>query len=254
MRRSTARKIKPHLRALRRHARALTGGDNDLLQRTLQAVRDDNYRRLAARDVRTRLFRDFHDLVAAAQGDVAEAPPVAVDRFGLMLRHIQGFSIQEVSDILRGDVLDMQGRLEQAYRDLHGRDGADLLLVQDDAVLASAMIQAVESMGHRVLGMSADDEEALATAQAIRVDAVVVDVSGRFTGRRFTGRGAGAGDSSAMDRLLGQIAAPIVIVASGDPETGDMAHSGRDPAYLVTTPFQPPELKVMLNQALHNRA
>jgi CheY-like chemotaxis protein len=116
------------------------------------------------------------------------------------------------------------------------------------------MIQAVESMGHRVLGMSADDEEALATAQAIRVDAVVVDVSGRFTGRRFTGRRAGAGDSSAMDRLLGQIAAPIVIVASGDPETGDMTHSGRDPAYLVTTPFQPPELKVMLNQALHNRA
>lgn len=251
MRRSTARKIDPHLAALRRHARALAGGDNDLLQRTLQAVRSDNYRMLPARDVRTRLFRDFHDVLAATATPegTGEKPAAAVDRFGLMLRHTQGFSIQEVSDILRTDVLDMQSRLDQAYSALHSREGADLLLMQDDAVLADVMTRAVESMGHRVLGLAAGYDEALATAQAIKVDAVVVDVSGRFGGRN-----AEDGTASPMDRLLGEISAPIVVVASGGPEANDAPGGARDPAYLVTTPFQPPELKVMLNQALHNRA
>ncbi len=231
MRRETARKIQPHLAALRRHARALTGGDSDLVQRTVQSAREKDYRALPARDVRTRLFRDFHDIY----GRRSEA--AAVDRYGLMLRHAQGFSIQEVSDILRGDVLDMQRRLEQAYGELHRRPGVDLLLVQDDAVLAKVMTDAIESMGHRVLGVAADHDEALATAQAIKIDAVVMDVSGSFTD----------GDRpSPMDRL--RIAAPIIVVASGGVEP-----SGRDPAYLVTTPFQAPELKVMLNQALHNR-
>src|SRR6185369_16216867 len=99
MRRKTARKIEPHITALRRYARSVAGHGDALADRVVQSVRGKDYREVAARDVRARLFRDFHDLYAA--GAPAANREAQQDRHGLMLRHAQGFSIQETAFILR---------------------------------------------------------------------------------------------------------------------------------------------------------
>ncbi len=229
MRRKTARKIRPHLAALRRHARAVVG-DSDAVSRTLDAVRDADYRVLADRDVRVRLFRDFHDVAI----DLA----AHADRHALLLRHVQGFSVQEVAAILRSDVLELQARLEAAYAALHGAAGRDVLLIQDDPVLANGMTDMIESLGHRVLGVARNAEEAVNAAQSIRLDAVVVDMAGPSDEQ--TG--------APMMRLLGKIKAPIVFVTP-DVDTGN---DGRD--FVVGTPFHAAELKVVLSQALRGAA
>jgi CheY-like chemotaxis protein len=238
MRRKTAKQIDPHTAALRRYARALSSEGGATVERVLQNLRPRDYRDLAPRDVRTRLFRDFHDafdLEAPLEHDARS------DQHGLMLRHTQGFSIQEVARILRRDVLELQPRLERAYAALHGQDGMDVLLIEGDPVLAQGMTEIIESLGHRVLGVARDQEEALSTADAIRLDAVVADIGDDGSDM--------ARDRRHIDRLLGKSGTPIVLVAPDADAIADA--SGGQPAYLVSTPFQVSELKVMLSQALY---
>ncbi len=249
MRRKTARRLQPHLPALRRHARSVTGGAQGaaLVEQTLDQLRARDYRDVPERDLRTRLFRDFHDVYTArgmTQADTSSASLSETDRHGLMLRHAQGFSVQDVATILRGNVLTLQDRLDGAYATLHAHSSdavSDVLLIQEDPVLASGMTEMIESLGHRVLGVARDEGEALAAARVSRLDAVVADVH------------SGPNDKDArarMERMLGRIGAPIVVVMP-DHHTGhDDQHA---PAYSVATPYQASELKVMLTQALQNR-
>jgi DNA-directed RNA polymerase specialized sigma24 family protein len=246
MRRSTARKLKPHLPALGRYIRSVTGSrrSEKLMERTLEQVSERDYRVLASRDVRTRLFRDFHDLWVR-RPQAADADPITdgvseVDRHGLMLRHAQGFSVQDVAAILRCDVLDLTDKLQSAYGDMHRLIGSDVLLIEEDPVMANGMTETIESMGHRVLGVARNSSEAQAAAGTARLDAVVADFDRVSDGR----------NDATMDRLLDGINAPIVLVLPGIDDGEDRRDA---PPYAIATPFQPAELKVLLTQALQNR-
>ncbi len=231
------RKISSHLPALQRYARSISADASHgaaLVERTVSALRYRDYRALAAREVRVRLFRDFQDNFAGSARNA--------DRHALMLRYAQGFSIQEVAAILRCDVLELQDRLASAYAGLHGQTGSDVLLIEDDPVLASGMTAMIESLGHRVLGVARNEGEALAAAKAIRLDAVVADLHGGDGNSEVTAQ---------MQRLLGKIDAPLIVVTPSIDSSIGMAR--RQPTYLVATPFQSSELQVVLAQALHNQ-
>lgn len=234
MRRKTARKIEPHLAALRRYARSVSASGDAMADRVAQAVRGRDYRDLPPREVRTHLFRALHDAFGAGKPD--RQTRSQIDRHGLLLRHAQGFSIQEVAAILRCDVLDLQARLDEAYTGLHAQTAMDVLVIESDPVLAQGLTDIIESLGHRVLGVARDEDEALSAAASIQLDAVVADIS----------------DSKPMDRLLGGTDTPIVIVTP-DIHAGDDRRRGR-PAYAVATPFQVAEFKVTLSEALRSGA
>ena len=241
MRRKTARIIAPHISALRRYARALDAKDAArLVRKTLDAVDKQAYRQLPERDVRLRLFRDFHDVHARAKPHATAAQK---NSHGLMLRYSQGFSIQDVAAILRCDAFNLQARLAGAYRDLHEQASSDVLVVEDDPVLANGLVEMIESLGHRVLGVARTQDEAVLTASAVRLDALVVDMDREPIDRQ----GKRNARSGSADQLLRAIGVPIVVVLPQVEVDDD------GPAYAVGTPFQSAELKVMLSQALTNR-
>jgi CheY-like chemotaxis protein len=247
MRGRTPKKVKPHLPALNRHAQALSGGDGArlLVERTLANLKRRDYAALQEREVRTRLFRDFHDLYLSADATDGAGNGAArkaqLDRCGLLLRHVQGFSVQDTATILRRDVLPLQARLDAAYAELHGGKGRDVLLVEDDPVLANGLTDMIESLGHRVLGVARNPAEALVATRSIRVDAIVADLNNAE-------RDAQPEAKSMMERLLDVGRTPIVMVAPALD-----AASATEP-YVVATPFQVAELKVVLSQALFNQS
>ena len=134
----------------------------------------------------------------------------------------------------------LQGRLDSAYAGMHGATGRDVLLIEEDPVLASGMTETIESMGHRVLGVARNRGEAEAAAGTARLDAVVADFHYPPEDR----------SDAAIDGLLGGIDTPIVLVMAGIDDAEDQRGA---PAYAIATPFQPAELKVLLTQALQNR-
>jgi CheY-like chemotaxis protein len=141
---------------------------------------------------------------------------------------------------LRRDVLPLQARLDTAYAELHGGKGRDVLLVEDDPVLANGLTDMIESLGHRVLGVARNPAEALVATRSIRVDAIVADLNNAE-------RDAQPEAKSMMERLLDVGRTPIVMVAPALDAAAATA------PYVVATPFQVAELKVVLSQALFNQ-
>jgi CheY-like chemotaxis protein/DNA-directed RNA polymerase specialized sigma24 family protein len=247
---------------LRRYARALTGsqqtGDQHI-RLCLEALLQAPERLKGGSSLPVRLFRLFHQTVekpvAAAAGTAGTAKGGAADpmerrvgerlaqlapsdRQALLLIHQEGFSKAEAAEILGLDAAEIAERLDEAWGDLKRQPATDVLIIEDEPVIAMDVAEIVKSLGHRVIGIAARASQAVATAREAKPGLILADIQLED----------GSSGITAVQTILTGAEVPVVFVTAF-PErllTGETL----EPAFVVTKPFDAAALKVAISQAL----
>lgn len=251
---STTKPILRQAPYLRRYARALTGSQKEgdvFVQATLEALLEGE--QLLDRDapVRLALFRAFHSVWRKSlNGHSIDAPKRALiadarlqkmtpeHRTAILLILMEGFSLSEAAYILEIPEIEVQRRYESAQRAIERQLVTDVLIIEDEPVIAIDLERLVTDMGHKVAGVAATHGEAVAIARKTSPGLVLADVR----------LADGSSGIDAVAEILKSYDTPVIFITAF-PErllTGERP----EPAFLITKPFREETVKAMIGQAL----
>lgn len=249
---------------LRRFARALLGRQvpaDALVAKALDAARadlpdgaDD------PRAVRRSLLRALVDAHSAETPPVTDELTVSDEAIvasrirtlprdpglALLLASLEELDASSIGFVMRCSVARAKALLAEAQRILDEQAATDILVIEDEPVIAMDIASIIRQAGHRVVGIAATREQAVAMAEAQPPGLILADIKL-------------ADDSSgikAVDDILqllvaarpGGMAIPVVFITAY-PER--LLHGERlEPSLLITKPFGEHLLRVAIAQAL----
>jgi len=242
---------------LRRYARALTGSQrigDDYVRFCLETMLQEPQRiehGHAKRDV-FRLFHQVWNALRPTPEDERDGPDVdqrqriahglaalpAIERMVLLLTALEEFSLADTAFILGLSKEEVSTYLSRAREDIRLETAVDILIIEDEPVIAMELSRIVESMGHKVCGVAARQRAAVALALECKPALVLADIQLKD----------GESGISAVREILAKLAMPVIFV-TGFPErllTGDAL----EPAFVITKPFDPETLQIAIGQAL----
>lgn len=254
---SLANKITPHIPYLRRFARALTGtqaSGDAYVQATIEALVEDPSSFPTEMDARCGLFHVFLkiwnsiDVNQAGGGDPGTAEMGRVDRRlanltpmsrqAFLLVFVEEFDRGEASAILGKNNEELDQLIEQASTEMASQVATEVLIIEDEPLIAVDIEDIVESLGHSSIGVARTRDEAVALGKGKKPGLVLADIQ----------LADGSSGIDAVNDLLKQFTAPVIFITAY-PErllTGNRP----EPTFLLTKPFQPEMLKAVISQAL----
>ncbi len=156
----------------------------------------------------------------------------------LLLTSLEEVSLEAAAAIL-GLVVDAAaGALAEARERLRASAATEVLIIEDEPIIAMDLEELVQGCGHRVVGVAASEREAVAIAQRTRPGLILADIN----------LGAGGDGASAVSHILQHHVAPVIFVTAY-PErllTGQAV----EPAFVITKPFEPLTLAIATYQAV----
>jgi DNA-directed RNA polymerase specialized sigma24 family protein len=164
--------IAPHLPYLRRFARALTGNQrigDVYVQAALEAVVADPAQIDPEGDVRVALYRLLLEVWRSVPIDVQADPAMPAaeagalknleaiaprTRIAFLLRSLEGLSLREVATVLGCSTNDAQGLIDAAGRDIADQIKTNVLIIEDEPLIALDLQSLVEDLGHSVVDVA----------------------------------------------------------------------------------------------------
>lgn len=253
---SLAEQIAPHLPFLRRFSRALTGSQSSgdaYVSALLESVIEDPKSLASQANVRVGLYQLLCRLwnsvklnlkpdapadhwEASAQGRIAAIAPRARQAF--LLTGLEGFSIAETAAILDTDAEDVASLISEAGEEIAQQVRTDVLIIEDEPLIAMDLENLVTGLGHRVLGIARTRNQAVEMARKQRPGLVLADI-------QLADESSGI---DAVNDILRGAEVPVIFITAY-PErllTGERP----EPAFLITKPFMPEMVKAVIGQAL----
>jgi CheY-like chemotaxis protein len=247
--------ISSHIPFLRRFARALTGsqasGDAYAIA-TLEAIAEDAGG--AAPMTKTSLFRIFlkiwssvpvnqkatvdggSQVMRAADRSLEAITPLP--RVVFLLRSLEGFNTGEVAEILDATPGEVQELLDAAGRQIASQLSTDVLIIEDEPIIAMDLEAMVTELGHTVMRVTRTRKEAVAAIDDHKPGLVLADIQ----------LADGSSGLDAVNEILAKCEVPVVFITAY-PErllTGERP----EPTFLITKPFRPDTVKAVISQAL----
>ena len=246
--------VAEYLPFLRRYARALAGSQSSgdtYVAAALEAMLEDPGALDRARSPRVELYRFFTRIWNSIDlNELAEPPGVQLPverrlgqitplpRQAFLLISLEGFSEEDAAEILGIDTADLRDLVEEAGRELAAEIATDVLIIEDEALIAMDLEQLVKGLGHRVIGVARTHSKAVALAKANPPGLVLADI-------HLADNSSGL---DAVNELLPSFEMPVIFITAY-PErflTGERP----EPAFLVAKPFQPSAVSAVISQAL----
>ena len=246
-----------HLPYLRRYARSLTGSQrvgDEYIRGCLETLLQEPDRIKANGDVRVQLFKLFHsyaNTVEVATHDVVQvADPIArkvgerlialapLDRQALLLVHQEMFSPAEAADILNTNQEEVAERIDEAWASLRRQPAVDVLIIEDEPIIALEVGEIVKGLGHRVCGSASTAAKAIVLAKQSNPNLILADIQLQD----------GSSGIEAVREILKSVDVPVIFITAY-PErllTGEAL----EPAFVITKPFGATTVKVAVSQAL----
>jgi len=245
--------IGPELPYLRRYARALTGsqtlGDaavREMLEALLLAPGEFD----GSEPPRQELYRVFHKLwLGLAEIDAGSGPEggpegglvAGLDVFtreALLLTAVEGFTTVQAARILGSSPESIDADIAQARRDIADALQSNVLIIEDESIIALHIASIVEDLGHTVAAIARTRTEATALAAQTRPELVLADIS----------LADGSSGIAAVKDILTEMDVPVIFITAF-PErllTGERP----EPTYLIAKPFNPETVAATIGQAL----
>lgn len=253
---SIAARVAPELPMLRRFARLVAGsqasGDAYVVA-TLEALSADPSAFPTDLPPRVALYRTFvqlwtsalppatysaFDLHAANAAERNLGAVTPLPRQAFLLRSVEGFSLAEVATILDASPGEAADLIAQAGREIAEQVATDVLIIEDEPIIAFDIEAMVQDLGHEVTGIARTHAEAVESVRLRRPGLVLADIL----------LADGSSGLAAVNEILSSIEAPVIFITAF-PErllTGEKP----EPTYLITKPFQADTVRATISQAL----
>jgi len=249
-------RLAPHLPYVRRYARALTGdqttGDH-YVRVALEALAAGEKVLEASLTPRVALYHVFH-AIWCQTGAQLEAP--ALDDAGdddantrlmriaprsrqaFLLTALEGFTPSETAQILGATFDEVEKLIAEAQAEIDAELATDVLIIEDEPVIAADIEALVKELGHTVVDIAATRTEAVDAIGRSRPGLVLADIQ----------LADGSSGIDAVKDILSEMDVPVIFITAF-PErllTGERP----EPTFLITKPFQPETVKAAIGQAL----
>jgi DNA-directed RNA polymerase specialized sigma24 family protein len=246
--------IGSHIPYLRRFARALTGsqasGDAYAIT-TLEAISEDAGLEPVTKQSLFRVFLKIwrsvpvnqravqvsdNQMMQAADRSLEALTPLP--RVAFLLRSLEGFSSLEVAEILDVSPGEVQDLLDSAGRQIASQLRTDVLIIEDEPIIAMDLEAMVTELGHEVMRVTRTRKEAVAAIADHTPGLILADIQ----------LADGSSGLDAVNDILSLCEVPVVFITAY-PErllTGERP----EPTFLITKPFRPDTVKSIISQAL----
>ncbi|EFH09024.1 response regulator, partial [Teichococcus cervicalis] len=128
--------------------------------------------------------------------------------------------------------------LDAAREALRSAAATDILVIEDEPIIAMDVRQLVEACGHRVVGVAASEAQAVRMAAEMKPRLILADVN----------LGAGGDGINAVNRIQREVSVPVIFVTAY-PERLLTAEQV-EPAFVISKPFEPLALAIATYQAV----
>jgi DNA-directed RNA polymerase specialized sigma24 family protein/CheY-like chemotaxis protein len=246
----------PHLPYLRRFARALTGGQKSgdaYVVNVLEALVADPKSFDMEKDPRLELFKAFcrmwnsldvnlekteydEDELHGSSRRLDALTPLPRQAF--LLTAVEEFTVPEISEILGKSEAEVEALIDQAGREIAEQVATNVLIIEDEPLIAMDIEALVQSLGHEVDSVARTHGEAIKAVNKRRPGLILADIQ----------LADGSSGLDAVNEMLGSFSVPVIFITAY-PErllTGERP----EPAFLITKPFQPDTVKAVISQAL----
>ena len=249
-------RLAPHLPYVRRYARALTGdqttGDH-YVRVALEAVAAGDRVLEESLTPRVALYHVFHAiwLSTGAQLEAPSEDETGVEdasrrlmriaprsRQAFLLTALEGFTPSEAAQILGVDFPEVERLIAEAQSEIDAELATDVLIIEDEPVIAADIEALVTELGHTVVDIAATRTEAVDAVARKTPGLVLADIQ----------LADGSSGIDAVKDILARFDVPVIFITAF-PErllTGERP----EPTFLITKPFQPETVKAAIGQAL----
>ncbi len=257
-----SQQIAHHLPYLRRYARALTGSQSSgdaFATATLEAILQDRAAYADDPSPRVALFRAFRlvwqsagapdssgdnvipatrlGLESAAQNHMRTLTPDT--RQALLLNSIEEFSPKEIGTIMDISAADAEDLIAAARAEIEQSMAGNVLVIEDEAIIAMDLHSIVTSIGHNVTGVGRTRDAAIELGLQKIPDLILADI-------QLADNSSGI---DAVKALLDQVGDIPVIFITAFPErllTGDKP----EPAFVISKPYNEDQVRSAVGQAM----
>lgn len=217
----------------RRYARALTGSQSAGDAMVAGALR------AGLPDMRGRLALYAGVTALARQGGAGETGKLSdIERQLLLLTSLEELGVDEAAQVVGLPEAEAARLLEQARHNLKAAAATDVLIIEDEPVIAMDLRMLVQRCGHRVTGVAASEAEAVRLATERPTGLILADVN----------LGRGGDGINAVRRIMQSVKVPVIFVTAY-PERLLTAEEV-EPAFIMSKPFDPLTLAISTYQAV----
>jgi len=238
---------------LRRYARALTGSQasgDAYVTATLEALVEDAAPLDVSENVGVALYRAFskiwNSVDQAAVSSVDPTTPIdrhiekisPLPRQAFLLVALEEFSEEDAATILGLPATEIPLLVVESARELAAEIATDVLIIEDEPLIAMDLESLVEGLGHKVVGIARTHTEAVSLALAQRPGLILADI-------RLADMSSGL---EAVNEVLESFEVPVVFITAYPEKllTGERP----EPTFLITKPFRPSVVSAVISQAL----
>lgn len=228
----------------RRYARALSGGQSRgdaMVADALRALLEDETVPDPGFEPRHALFAavTVQFLAPLAGSDpAADGPLDVIQRVLLLLNALEEVPVEVAARMVALPLEEASRRLRDARHKLRSTAAADVLIIEDEPIIAMDIEELVQSCGHNVVGVAASEAEAVRIAAQRRPGLILADIN----------LGLGGDGAAAVARIVKDHDIPVIFVTAY-PErllTGETV----EPTFIITKPFEPVTLAIATYQAV----
>ena len=159
-------------------------------------------------------------------------------RQAFLLTAVEGFTPNEAAQILVTDFSEIEVLIAEAQSEIDAELATDVLIIEDEPVIAADIEALVKELGHKVSDVAATRAEAAEAAARATPGLVLADIQ----------LADGSSGIDAVKDILARLDVPVIFITAF-PErllTGERP----EPTFLITKPFQPETVKAAIGQAL----
>lgn len=248
--------IAPELPYLRRYARALTGSQasgDAMVAAVLEALIEDTSIYPTASSDRIALYKLFgglfnnvavtlpHETPAAdwevkAHANLATLSPLPRQAF--LLVSVEGFDRQQAAEVLGVSEEKLGDLLTEASTEISQAMATDIMIIEDEPLIAMDIEETIESLGHNVVGIARTHQEAVSLFHRTKPRMILADIQ----------LADGSSGLEAVNEILATMPVPVVFITAFPERL--LTGLRPEPTFLVTKPFVPDMVKALVSQAL----
>jgi len=249
-------RIAPHLPYLRRFSRATTGSQTSgdaYVAATLEALIGDtsifpeaSSDRIAIYKLFSALFSSSSISIPAPTSSFAWEQRAAMNlsniaprpRQAFLLVAVEGFSHEQAAEVLGVSDEEFASLLDEASIEISRQVATEIMIIEDEPLIAMDIEQLVESLGHKVVSVARTHKEAVNMFAKSQPKMILADIQ----------LADGSSGIDAVNDILNTHSVPVIFITAF-PErllTGERP----EPTFLVTKPFNPDMVKALISQAL----
>lgn len=254
---SLAQSIMPYLPYLRRFARSLSGrqesGDAYVASVLEMLVADPSSfpKDLPTRTALYRLFltswnamavnrisepSEPHTAAAAADKRLEAITPLPRQAF--LLVAMEGFTVSEAAKALTVSQGELEKLLDQAAREIAEQVSTNVLIIEDEPLIALDLEGVVTSIGHSVRRVARTRKEAVTAFHAERPGLILADIQ----------LADGSSGLDAVNEILGTANVPVIFITAYPEQV--LTGLRPEPTFLIPKPFRHETVKAVISQAL----